>query len=61
MDQERTPKPDERHIRSAAPDGEENIEHERPAGIPPADNDDLGGHDSAVADSFPASDPPANY
>jgi hypothetical protein len=38
-----------------------NVEHERPPGVPPADNDDLDGHDQSVGDSFPASDPPATY
>jgi hypothetical protein len=61
MDQEQTRKRDDGETNDAVADGAENIEHERPAGIPPADNDDLGGHDSSVADSFPASDPPATY
>ena len=39
----------------------EPVEHDRPAGVPPAVNDDLEGHDESIAGSFPASDPPANY
>jgi hypothetical protein len=55
MEQQTTPPADEDEGTPEA------VDHDRPAGVPPADNEDLEGHDSSIAESFPASDPPANY
>jgi hypothetical protein len=37
------------------------VDHDRKAGVPPESNEDVDPDDQSVADSFPASDPPANY
>ena len=42
----------------AAAEHDDAVDHERTPGVPPPDNDDLTGYDAAIADSFPASDPP---
>ena len=42
----------------AAAEHDDAVDHERTPGVPPPDNDDLTGYDQAIAESFPASDPP---
>jgi hypothetical protein len=50
-----------RHVPHVEDDCAEPIAHERKPGVPPGTNEDVEGHDEAIAESFPASDPPANY
>lgn len=42
---------------------EEAVDHDRKPGVPPPTNEDVEGNkvDEESAQSFPASDPPANY
>lgn len=44
--------------REPAAEHDDAVDHERTPGVPPPDNDDLTGYDEAIAESFPASDPP---
>jgi hypothetical protein len=37
------------------------VDHDRTAGVPPESSEDVESDDQTSADSFPASDPPANY
>ena len=48
---------DAAHLDPAA-EHDDAVDHKRTPGVPPPDNDDLTGYDQAIAESFPASDPP---
>jgi len=50
--------PDAAEHDDSAVEHDDAVDHERTPGVPPPDNDDLTGYDAAIADSFPASDPP---
>ena len=59
MEQRAQPRDDER--RTTTDDDRDPVDHDRKAGVPPHTNEDVEPDDQASADSFPASDPPANY
>jgi hypothetical protein len=52
------PAPNQPDADGDPPAHDDAVDHERAPGVPPPDNDDLTGYDAAVAESFPASDPP---
>ncbi len=58
MDQRTQPRDEQR---TTTDDDCDPVDHDRKAGVPPDSNEDVEPDDQATADSFPASDPPANY